>query len=148
MISTFGALNGWILLQGRVPLAAAEDGLFPGRVREGARQAATPVFGLVVSSVLVTALMLMNYTKGLVDAVHLRHPAGHADDARALRVPAAAQAYLYVTERELFAAALRARRRHRRARVRLLGLGDRRLRPGDHRQGLRLMLAGHPDLRG
>jgi amino acid transporter len=24
MISTFGALNGWIMLQGRVPLAAAE----------------------------------------------------------------------------------------------------------------------------
>ena len=28
---------------------------------------ATPVFGLVVSSVLVTGLMFMNYTKGLVD---------------------------------------------------------------------------------
>ena len=29
MVATFGALNGWIMLQGRVPLAAAEDGLFP-----------------------------------------------------------------------------------------------------------------------
>ena len=29
MVSTFGALNGWILLQGRVPLAAAEDGHVP-----------------------------------------------------------------------------------------------------------------------
>ena len=29
MISTFGALNGWILLEGRVPLAAAGDGMFP-----------------------------------------------------------------------------------------------------------------------
>ena len=29
MAATFGALNGWIMLQGRVPLAAAEDGLFP-----------------------------------------------------------------------------------------------------------------------
>ena len=28
----------------------------------------TPVFGLIVSSLLVTALVLMNYTKGLLDA--------------------------------------------------------------------------------
>mgnify|MGYP006170868291 CR=1 FL=1 len=34
MISTFGCLNGWILLQGRVPLAAAEDGLFPKKFAE------------------------------------------------------------------------------------------------------------------
>ena len=62
LISTFGALNGWILLQGRVPLAAATDGLFPrifGRVHDRWR---TPVFGLVVSSVLVSLLMLMNYS--------------------------------------------------------------------------------------
>jgi amino acid transporter len=29
LVSTFDALNGWIMLQGRVPLAAAEDGMFP-----------------------------------------------------------------------------------------------------------------------
>ncbi|QEC48321.1 hypothetical protein FSW04_12590 [Baekduia soli] len=29
MISTFGALNGWILLQGGGPLAAAQDGMSP-----------------------------------------------------------------------------------------------------------------------
>ena len=29
MIAAFGCLNGWILLTGRVPLAAADDGLFP-----------------------------------------------------------------------------------------------------------------------
>lgn len=66
MVSAFGCLNGWILLQGRIPLAAAEDGLFPAvfaRV-SGARR--TPVVGLVVSSVLVSGLMLLNYTQGLV----------------------------------------------------------------------------------
>ncbi|HEX6389981.1 MAG TPA: amino acid permease, partial [Solirubrobacteraceae bacterium] len=68
MISAFGALNGWVLLQGRVPLAAAQDGLFPERFARVHGRRGTPVFGLVVSSVLVTALMLMNYTKGLVDA--------------------------------------------------------------------------------
>ena len=39
LVSTFGALNGWILLQGRVPLAAAEDGLFPAAFAKRARQA-------------------------------------------------------------------------------------------------------------
>jgi hypothetical protein len=29
VISAFGALNGWILLQGQVPMAAARDRLFP-----------------------------------------------------------------------------------------------------------------------
>jgi APA family basic amino acid/polyamine antiporter len=65
-ISCFGALNGWILLQGQIPMAAADDGLFP---RSFARRSAfgTPVFGLVVSSVLITVLMFMNYTRGLVE---------------------------------------------------------------------------------
>jgi APA family basic amino acid/polyamine antiporter len=67
MVSCFGALNGWILLQGRVPLAAAQDGLFPKAFARVHGKRATPVFGLVVSSVLATGLMFMNYTKGLVD---------------------------------------------------------------------------------
>ncbi len=66
VISCFGALNGWILLQGQIPLASARDGLFPpvfGRVSKRG----TPVIGLVVSSILVTLLMAANYTKGLVE---------------------------------------------------------------------------------
>jgi APA family basic amino acid/polyamine antiporter len=50
-----------------VPLAAARDGLFPKRFAVVSGRTGTPVFGLVVSSVLVTGLMLMNYTKSLVD---------------------------------------------------------------------------------
>jgi APA family basic amino acid/polyamine antiporter len=67
VISTFGALNGWILLQGRVPLAAARDGLFPARFANVHGTRRTPVFGLVVSSLLLSALMLMNYNSSLVD---------------------------------------------------------------------------------
>ena len=52
MVSTLGALNGWILLQGRVPLAAAEDGLFPRAFARVHGKRRTPVFGLVASSVL------------------------------------------------------------------------------------------------
>ncbi|MGZ8582054.1 MAG: APC family permease [Actinomycetota bacterium] len=67
LVSIFGCLNGWILLQGRVPLAAARDGLFPKRFAQVSRRTGTPVFGLVVSSLLLSGLLLMNYTKSLVD---------------------------------------------------------------------------------
>jgi APA family basic amino acid/polyamine antiporter len=67
MISTFGALNGWILIQGRIPLAAAEDGLFPKQFAQVSGTRRTPVVGLVVSSLLLTALMGMNYQSSLVD---------------------------------------------------------------------------------
>ena len=65
-ISCFGALNGWILLQGQVPLASASDGLFPmvfGRLSSRG----TPALGIVISSILVTLLMAVNYTRSLVD---------------------------------------------------------------------------------
>ena len=65
-ISCFGALNGWILMQGQVPLAMAADGLFPsifGRVSKRG----TPVAGLVISSALITLLVAANYTRKLVE---------------------------------------------------------------------------------
>ncbi|SHF69919.1 amino acid permease [Streptoalloteichus hindustanus] len=65
-VAAFGALNGWVLLQGQVPMAAARDGLFPAVFARTSRDG-TPVFGLVLSSVLVTLLVLTNYTASLVD---------------------------------------------------------------------------------
>jgi APA family basic amino acid/polyamine antiporter len=65
-ISCFGALNGWVLICGQLPMAAAADGLFPsvfGRV--SAR--GTPVAAMVVAGVLASALVAMNYARGLVD---------------------------------------------------------------------------------
>ena len=59
MVSAFGALNGWILLTGRVSLAAAEDGLFPRKFAEVHGERKTPVFGLVVAAVLISGLMVM-----------------------------------------------------------------------------------------
>lgn len=66
-ISCFGALNGWILLSGQIPYAAAKDELFP-RQFGGLSKRGTPVFGIVVSGVLATILLSMNYTRGLVGA--------------------------------------------------------------------------------
>ena len=67
MISTFGALNGWILIQGRVPLAAAQDGLFPKQFAQVSGTRKTPVVGLVASSVLLSVLLGMNYQASLTD---------------------------------------------------------------------------------
>jgi APA family basic amino acid/polyamine antiporter len=102
LVATFGALNGWILLQGRVPLAAAEDGLFPERFARVHGERRTPVFGLVVSSVLVTGLMLMNYSKGLVDAFTFVLLLATLTTLVPYAYSAAAQAHLYFTEPELF----------------------------------------------
>ncbi|MGA2839085.1 MAG: amino acid permease [Steroidobacteraceae bacterium] len=64
-ISGFGALNGWILLQGELPNVMAKNGVFP-RIfaRDSPRH--TPTFALLFSSSLVTLLILMNYQKSMV----------------------------------------------------------------------------------
>ncbi|MGA2187881.1 MAG: amino acid permease [Steroidobacteraceae bacterium] len=64
-ISGFGALNGWILLQGELPNIMAKNGVFPPVfARDSARH--TPTFALLFSSGLVTVLILMNYQKSMV----------------------------------------------------------------------------------
>lgn len=64
-ISCFGALNGWVLVCAQVPLAAAQDGLFPQRfARINAR--GTPVFGIVSGCVLASSLVIANYSRSLV----------------------------------------------------------------------------------
>jgi APA family basic amino acid/polyamine antiporter len=57
-IATFGALAGWVLMQGQIPMAAARDGLLPAPLARLNRRGA-PAIGLVVSSVLVTLLLLV-----------------------------------------------------------------------------------------
>jgi basic amino acid/polyamine antiporter, APA family len=58
MLSSIGALNGWTLLMGQVPMAAANDRLFPdvfGRL--SSRN--VPAIGIVLSSALATGLVLV-----------------------------------------------------------------------------------------
>ena len=104
MISTLGALNGWILLQGRIPLAAAEDGLFPKQFAQVSGTRRTPVTALVVSSVLLTVLVFMNYSSSgtivdlFTDIVLLATLTTLVPYAWS----AAAQVQLYISNRELF----------------------------------------------
>lgn len=65
-VSCFGALNGWVLISGQLPRAVAADGLFPA-VFGHLSSRGTPVRGMVVGGLLATALVLMNYSRGLVE---------------------------------------------------------------------------------
>jgi APA family basic amino acid/polyamine antiporter len=66
VVATMGALNGWILMQGTIPLAAAKAGLFP-KVFEKINNTNSPISGIVISSALVSVLMLVNYSSSLVE---------------------------------------------------------------------------------
>lgn len=59
-IACFGTLNGWILMQGQIPLAAARDGLFPSTFSK-LTKSGTPYVGLIVSSLLITGLFFLHY---------------------------------------------------------------------------------------
>ena len=60
-ISAFGALNGFILLQGEMPWAMAKGGVFPAWFAKETAHG-TPARAHIVSGVLVTAVMALNYT--------------------------------------------------------------------------------------
>jgi len=65
-IAAFGALNGWVLVQGQVPFAIAKDKLFPaifGRLNTKG----VPTYGMIISCTIISLLMIMNYSKGLVE---------------------------------------------------------------------------------
>lgn len=64
-VSCLGALNGWILLSAQLPMAAARDGVLP-QLFARVDSRGTPVFGVLISSTLATALVLSNYSRSLV----------------------------------------------------------------------------------
>lgn len=60
-ISALGTLNGFILLQGEMPWAMARGGVFPAWFGKESRRG-TPARAHLVSGVLVTIVMALNYT--------------------------------------------------------------------------------------
>ena len=102
MISAFGCLNGWILVTGRVSLAAAEDGLFPKRFAKVHGERKTPVFGLVVAAILISGLMIMQYNSSLVDQFTFVLLLATLTTLVPYAYSAAAQLNMLFTDRELF----------------------------------------------
>ena len=66
VIACLGALNGWVLLQGQIPMAAARDGLLPEALAT-CNKRNVPANGLWVSAVLVSLLVLIDGRGELVD---------------------------------------------------------------------------------
>lgn len=65
VVSCLGGLNGWILMQGQIPMAAARDGLFPQWFAKQNKQGA-PIYSLCLSSGCVTLLLLLTTRQTLV----------------------------------------------------------------------------------
>ena len=64
-VSVFGALNGWILVQGELACAMAKDGVFPPFLARTSANGA-PVNAHLVSSGLLTGVVLLNYSETLI----------------------------------------------------------------------------------
>ncbi len=69
IISCVGCLNGWVLLQGQVAMAAARDGLFPA-IFGKLNKRKVPAVGLMITSLLITALLLLTISDTLVQSFH------------------------------------------------------------------------------
>ena len=65
-ISGFGALNGWILVQGELPFAMAKGGVFPKWLAKASARG-TPVRAHILTSLLLTSVVLLNYSKSMTE---------------------------------------------------------------------------------
>jgi APA family basic amino acid/polyamine antiporter len=61
VISGIGALNGWTMVTAEMPYAAAKDGLFIHQFAKVSRKG-VPWFGIVVSTIVASALMAWSYS--------------------------------------------------------------------------------------
>lgn len=65
VISCLGSLNGWLLIQAEVPMAAAKAGLFP-KIFGKQDSRGRPVAGMFISTVLLSILIMSNFSGDLV----------------------------------------------------------------------------------
>jgi len=56
IVSSIGALNGWTLMMGQVPMAAAQDQLFPPAFGRLSKRG-VPAVGIVISALLATSMV-------------------------------------------------------------------------------------------
>jgi APA family basic amino acid/polyamine antiporter len=61
IVSCFGVLNGWMLLAGQFPAAAARDGMFPAWFARMSSRG-VPTFATAIAATLITVMLLFNYS--------------------------------------------------------------------------------------
>lgn len=84
VVATIGCLNGWVLVQGELPLGMARAGLLPRWVgRTNARD--VPVAALIAASLLASLLVLSNASRGTAGLLDFM-----------LRLTTAATLWLYI----------------------------------------------------
>jgi basic amino acid/polyamine antiporter, APA family len=101
VIACFGTLNGWILMQGQIPLAAAKDNLFPKQF-EKINKAGSPAFGLIISSILISILLAMRYGASLVDQFTLISLLATLASLIPYIYTSVAELMIYIKEKEKF----------------------------------------------
>jgi len=101
MIAAAGTLNGWILLQALVPLAAARDGLFP-KIFAQTDKKGTPVMGLLISALAMTLLLSLTLHDSLVKQFTLIILLATLSQLIPYFFTACAELYFLFNERETF----------------------------------------------
>jgi basic amino acid/polyamine antiporter, APA family len=66
VVSGLGALNGWTLLVGELTRSMAVHGVLPARFA-GLNARGAPAFALLVTALLASAMVLMNFSKSMVE---------------------------------------------------------------------------------
>jgi APA family basic amino acid/polyamine antiporter len=61
IVSCFGVLNGWMLLAGQFPAAAARDGMFPAFFAKMSPRG-VPALATAIAASLITVMLLFNYS--------------------------------------------------------------------------------------
>ena len=62
-----GTLNGWILMAGRIPFSAAEDGLFFSRLARVHPRFGTPYIALLVGTAVTSATLCLMFNRTLLE---------------------------------------------------------------------------------
>ncbi|HKQ61800.1 MAG TPA: APC family permease [Candidatus Polarisedimenticolaceae bacterium] len=109
LVSIAGVLNGWLLVVGRLPFAAARSGLLAPALAKIDPRTRTPVRSLVLSSAVSGACSLLYFNRTLVEAYNFVALASTALSLVAIGVACVAHLRLVRREPERFQPAQRRR---------------------------------------
>lgn len=109
LISIGGALNGWLLVAGRLPYAAAREGLAPAWLGKLSPRTGAPVNALIVSTAISAVMLLQFFDRTLLKAYEFIVLASTATALLAIGGCCLAQFVLIHREPEQFTARQRGR---------------------------------------